>query len=330
MSHQGRISLWDLVGGGGPVTCVAADPVAGLFVPGSMCFSPDGRFLAGVGRECYLWPTARAAGAGTGPGRRPVWSGRTYNAQESLAFSPTGGLLAAAEMGDFRGDERVGVGGGATVFEPPPANASTDPAEPICRVSDHDRLVVQVAFVSHHPWLVTAGDDGTLLVWDLRRALAPEQSADRSDAQLWDDLAGDDAAAAYRAGGLLADRGQLLARSAAIPPVPPVVDFGPAVADLSSPNRGRRDAAHKRLESAGPAAADAVRRAWDRHPGGEAEARLADLVRMADGSPPAAAAGDDGVARRRRRLVQLLDWSDDPAARGAASRLRGGAAATRP
>ncbi len=187
-----------------------------------------------------------------------------------------------------------------------------------------------VRFAAGRPIAVTAEPNGTVLVWDLRAVLAatgPAPTKGRSDANLWADLADPDPATALRAGFILLDRGrlrQLAGVGAATAPTRATT--GPAwaelIADLSSTDRRTKEAAHKRLEAGGPAAAIEVRRALAAHPGGETEARLEAIARLqTDSDVPAiadaTATPTDGETNagdvRRRRVAQLLGWSQTTA-----------------
>jgi WD40 repeat protein len=199
-------------------------------------------------------------------------------------------------------------------------------------------MFASIRFPAGRPIAVSTEQTGTLLVWDLRAAIAatgPAPAVTESDASLWDDLAADDPAAALRAGFALLDRGHLRRFVGGATPVtakPAVAvmpttapDWSQLIADLSSPDRRKKEWAHRRLEEGGPAAAAAVRRALARHPGGETEARLADIARLQpDAAPPAAIPPEvapptaDGAVKRtevrRRRAGQLLAWSTPPSA----------------
>ncbi len=256
-----------------------------------VALSPDGRHVATVGG-----PTVRLYPAGSA---RPLWSTDAPRFAWTPTFDPTGRLLAVTVVPD---DPQAATAVVA-VYEA----ATGRPVLSLATSADVDLLA---RFVPHRPLAVTTDADGTALVWDLRAALGPAD-AGRSDDALWADLAADDPAVAYRAGFALADRGRLAARLAPAEP-----DETPRwrrlIADLSSPDPTTREAAHRQLERAGPAAADEVRRALAAHPGGEAEARLADLARLADASPAGLAEATTD-ALRRDRAAQVVDWTGGPA-----------------
>ncbi len=290
---------------------------AGPFVPSrglnSLCLSPDGRLLAAAGG-----PVTRLYSTAAGPAPQLLWTAPTAQTSREPTFDDAGRWLAIPAATT---DPRTN-GEDLTVYE-------SATGRPILTLPTGG-LDSRVRFVPHHPLYVTTEVDGTAVVRSVRAALTAAP-AGRSDDLLWADLAAPDPAVAYRAGFALDDRGQLVPRSrssAAAPVRGP--DWTATVGDLSSPDRTKREAAHKRLEAAGPDAGGAVRRALAAHPGGEAEARLTDLARLAGDAPVPPAAPATSADVRRERVAQLLDWSADPAAPAELARLAGRPATTRP
>jgi WD40 repeat protein len=287
-----------------------AGPVVAVRGVNALSLSPDGRFLAiGVNQEVDLYSTATtdAGPLWTVPAPTTTW-GPVFDASARwLAVpSPTADVLSN--------------GANLTAYETASGRLIVTLPTP--------GLDSKVRFVPRRPLYVTTERDGTALVRSLRGPLGSAELG-RSDDQLWADVAGDDPAVAYRAGFALDDRGQLVVRARSLAPGS---DWPVLISELSSPDRATREAAHKRLEDAGPAAGDAIRRALATHPGGETEARLADLARLA-GDPtaaPVAAASATDESLRRDRVIQLLDWSADAAAPAELARLGGGPATTRP
>jgi WD40 repeat protein len=75
------------------------------------------------------------------------------------------------------------------------------------RLRGHRGEVASLEFSPDGDFLVSGSDDTTALVWDVRACL-PEKAAGRAERlseSLWDDLAGDDAVAAFRAMQILAN-----------------------------------------------------------------------------------------------------------------------------
>ncbi len=169
---------------------------AGYYAHPRLAFSPDGRTLAagGQGAEAsiYVWEMV------SGRLRLTLKQDEDVTA---LAFSPDGKLLAAAnnlnisrrlrtqERGDSR-RPRVHLWDTAAEKELPP-------------LEGHQGSVASLSFSPDGKLLATGGNDTTVLLWDATRfqkarpaatQLRPEQIA-----SLWDALAGEDAAQAYRA-----------------------------------------------------------------------------------------------------------------------------------
>jgi WD40 repeat protein len=163
------------------------------------------------------------------------------------------------------------------------------------------------------------------LMWDLRTALKDDSQGHETDDALWAKLSASDAGIAYRAGLILDQRKGLATLARSLKPLPDDALFEKWVNDLSSDQKAVRESAHKHLEAAGSAAARAERRAADLHPGGEVEQRLADLLRLIDAAAPGPA--NNGIPSadelRTRRVLQILDWSEDPAATSVVSKLTG-------
>ena len=199
---------------------------------------------------------------------------------------------------------------------------------------------VMAAFVPSKPVLVTGDTAGTALSWDIRKLLFsgddPSVAKAKSDDQLWSAMSDPDPSVAYRAGFVLMDRQQLVARAIPLMPLSQV-DPGSTdqihllIAQLDSPVSADREKAHKVLEGKGAAAIAEVRIALGRHPGGELEERLTDIARVIGADDPttpvpsAAAATTMPVVSadllRTARVVQLLEWCDDPKAREQHDRL---------
>jgi RNA polymerase sigma factor (sigma-70 family) len=163
-------SLWDLEKG---------TKVRALGEKGAQVFSADGRVLVTAGKRLRVWETATggerlALGAWETPPPPPV-------------LSPDGRLLAAGGAADGA----VRLWDLATGKELAPLRGHAAPVRALAFTPDGDRLL-------------SASSDRTVLVWDARRLspALPRLDAALSDdelSQLWQALAGDDAAAAARA-----------------------------------------------------------------------------------------------------------------------------------
>jgi RNA polymerase sigma factor (sigma-70 family) len=209
-----------------------------------------------------------------------------------FAFSPDGRLLAAGSPYDTV----------AHLYE-------VASGREVRRFAGHRGAVVSVAFAPAGDLLVTGSHDATALVWDLR---AKPTGPDRTRAELWADLAGDDAAAAYRAIAQLAARpGDAVALMRQhLRTVAPLGAGAVAklVADLDSDNPAVRQAASRALAGYGRQTEPALRQALDRGQSLEARQRIQRLI---DGF-----AGDLSADElRERRAVMALEWAGAAEAR---------------
>src|SRR5262249_6681812 len=150
-----------------------------------LAFAPDGRLLAsGRGSTVCLWDAAT--------GRKVRQWLEPHGDVASLAFSRDGRTLAV--VGDKDGQARLW-------------EVATGKLR--LAVGGHAGAVKGVAFSPDGRLLATGGEDTTALLWDVRatallgQPAVAELSSRRLD-ELWADVAGADAVAAYRAVNLLA------------------------------------------------------------------------------------------------------------------------------
>jgi RNA polymerase sigma factor (sigma-70 family) len=161
-------SLWDLEKG---------SKVRALGENAAQVFSADGRVLVTAGKRLRVWETA------TGGERLSLGAWETP--PPAPALSPNGRLLAVGGAAD----------GAVRLWD----LASGKELAPL---RGHAATVRALAFTPDGDRLLSASTDRTVLVWDVRRLLRPLPGAARSDnelSELWEALAGDDAAAAARA-----------------------------------------------------------------------------------------------------------------------------------
>ncbi|HEX5272820.1 MAG TPA: hypothetical protein VFW33_20120, partial [Gemmataceae bacterium] len=139
-----------------------------------------------------------------------------------------------------------------------------------------------LAFSPDGTRIVTAGQDGTAIVWDLKHDEKPlakdlKLSAKELDA-LWDDLRGDDGRKAYTALRTLraapADSLPFLRDRLKPKPDPDAKKIAALIADLDNDEFDRREKATKDLEDLGRGAESAVRQALAGKPSSEARVRL--------------------------------------------------------
>ncbi len=150
-SWDGTVILWDVTTHRplGPPLVGHTDAVV------SVAFSPDGHMLASAGRDdtIVLWDVARAQPVGTRLSGHidSVWS---------IAFSPDGQMLASASCSTLdiyehciRGEVRLWDG------------ASGQPiGQPLV---GHDGVVWDLAFGPDGQTLVSGGDDGAIILWNV-------------------------------------------------------------------------------------------------------------------------------------------------------------------
>jgi WD40 repeat protein len=284
--------------------------------PWDSAFSPDGRaFVAwGLDRSAHVWDVSggrrlRRFPLGTGagairPDRRDVYA---------VALSPDGRLLA---YGSPDSENRhvalhdLATGGLVRAFDKLPDRVSALAFSPDGwtlawggkrdatlhlvelatgreRASFHGHRgpVLSLAFSADGRTLVSGSADTTALVWDLAGRLAAEGRGKLPAAELeacWADLAGEDAARAYRA------LRRLAAADEAVPylwkrlrPVP-VVDekrLARLIAELDSDEFAARERASAELGRLDGAAAPACRKALAGSPSAEARRRLERLLK---------------------------------------------------
>jgi WD40 repeat protein len=262
----------------------------------ALAFAPDGTLLASAGddKTVGLWNVS------TGTLRTRLLGHR--RGVTALAFSPDGRMLASGGI-----DRTVRLWEVATGKERR-------------RYEGHLGPVGKLAFSADGRRLASAGGDTSVLVWSVTGRRGPDVALDRRRLEaLWGDLAGADAARAWRAACTLA-----AAPGQALPWVQehlkPVSAedarrIARLVADLDSAEFAARQQAARELEKLGELAEPALRQALDGRPSAEvrrqAERLLANL-----GGPVQAP-----EVLRGLRSVEVLEYIGTAEARRQLERL---------
>jgi RNA polymerase sigma factor (sigma-70 family) len=223
------------------------------------------------------------------------------------AFSPDSRLLACQDR-DERQINLVEVATGKRVH----------------RLSGHEGPVRAVAFAADGRAVVTAGADAVALVWDLTGVagkvvrLSPRQREQR-----WAELAGEDAAQAYRAGwALLATPQGAAFVQKRLHPAATVAAEQVArwIRELDDDRFEVRSAATKALEELGGRAEAALRQALKANPALEPRRRMERLLKSIDNQVLSA------QQLRWLRTIAVLEGAGTPEARRLLAELAGGAA----
>ncbi len=293
---------------------------------GVLAFSPDGRLLAGFdsfrgGESVHLWEAA------TGKERVKL----RHKDVTALTFTPDGRTLACGDFGGITlwelasGKERGRIeihSNGKVLYAAPDgrwlarAEGRTIHLYDVRRIRlahtfrGHEGDVKGLAFTPDGKALVSASADTTLLVWDLagvtNRLAAPPSRLDAAALEAaWKELAGADAAAAYRAIDRLID-----APAVSVPflrerlrPVAPqdAARVARLLAELGSANFNERTRAAAELERLGELAETPLRRLLAAKPPLEVARRVEGLLARLDGPLT------DPERLRQVRAVEVLE-----------------------
>jgi WD40 repeat protein len=308
---EGRwVRLWD-VETGKPLERLSRELTTGFGMYGVFAFSPDGRILAYDTHvnEISLWDVS-------GGKSRPTKVERSLP-NGGLAISPDGKTLAVGVRGGIPGKWPM-----AGLWETATGRfrrSFQDAAAGAC---------VSMAFAQNGRLLVTGGDDGTALVWDVT-SLSAEGRARLGPlgaegwGLLWDDLVADeDGLRAYEAlCRLTADppMGLAVLRERLHPAPAPGRRLSRALEDLDSDDFEVREKASDELAEMGEAIRPALQRAAEKSPSAEVRQRAAFLLNRLGGRAFVA----EGL--RRSRAVEALERMGTPEARDLLKELAGGA-----
>jgi hypothetical protein len=272
--------------------------------PGSLVFSPDGRWLVSAATgdtPLQLWNVADGSLIRQ-LGQQDI--GRSWYASSPVAFSPQGKLLAAATRA-----------GEIVLWE-------LATGQPLERFRGHAKEITSLAFSPDGRRLLSASEDTTMLLWQLAGSAAAGTSGGHLGspyldaeqlARLWSELASADAVVAHRAMQQLAVAPAQAVElfRARLKPGPPLDrDQLPGLIDrLRSGDVTERFAAARRLKQFGRQAAPALLVALHAESSAAARREL-EAVLAAVGQYPVAA----GELRRARSL-RMLEQLEIPEAR---------------
>jgi RNA polymerase sigma factor (sigma-70 family) len=217
----------------------------------------------------------------------------------ALAFSPDSLLIAAAS--------KHGAVGVRDVFT----------GREVLRFEGHEQDVRNLGFGPDGRTLLSAGVDGQMFLWSLR----PKPGPAAPPAALWDALAADDVAAAYRAVWALSADPQAMARlREKLPPVPPPDPdrLAKLVADLDDSQFRVRAAAARELAGLGREAGPPLEEALRKGLSPEAGRRVQEVLDGLKRAPTPAEV-------RQLRAVRALELAATPAAREHLKALAAGA-----
>ncbi len=280
--------------------------------------SPDGRVLALCPKrswDCYVRPVEVLSGQSL-----PLLKGHDLPVS-ALAWSADGRFLAT-------GDSLKRSSGNPKQATPSVRLWDTGTGKELARFGDLRSEVTSLALSPDAAFLAAGLDDSTILVWDVRKALArpaaPKLDKEELEAR-WAELIGDDAARAYQAAGALA-----AAPTQAVPllrarlkPLA-VVEAGKIqqwIADLSSEQAAVRAAAVKALLAVTPQAERALRQALPLTKSPEAVRHIERLLGKH--------AANAGETLRTLRGVLVLERIGSPEARAVLKELAAGAPGAR-
>lgn len=225
----------------------------------------------------------------------------------ALAFLPNGRYLAVAYL---------------------PGNIDlwdTATQKRVCRLTGHRSRIYKLALSPDGKELVSASRDTTIIVWRIPDLARKKQKLSHKELkQLWSDLAGNDAARAYRAIGQLADASSsaaFLAKVIRQRKKPAAAKLARWIKGLNSDHFKTRQKAQHELEAVIDLVEADLRRALKKPDSLEAHLRITQLLGRLE--PPS------GKALQMLRAVEVLEWNGTPQARAALRHLAHGAGGLR-
>jgi hypothetical protein len=308
-----------------------------------LAFGPDGRTLASVesAGTLRLWDVKTGEERGRFTADGGAWPMAFAADGKTLATVPWQGTRV--RLWDLKGRERRAVDispgvGWNLAFSPDGRSlAAGGPGNALClwetatglerlRRAGHQGPINAVAFSPTGRTLATAGGDNRVLLWDVTGRLkdgrlAPTRPTTEELNDLGKQLAGRDAAKAYRAMWALAaapDKAVPFLAGQIRPAAPPRADAARVarlIAALDADEFTERESASRELEKLGAAAEGALKKALEASPSAEGARRLEALLKKigkGDALPEVMAG---------RRAVEVLEHIGTPAAREALERI---------
>jgi WD40 repeat protein len=185
------------------------------------------------------------------------------------------------------------------------------------RVDARDAPAGPLAFAPDGKRLVSSAPGGTLLVW----SLMPAKADAREPEKLWEELAGDDPAAAYRAGWGLAEAGPkavtlLEKRLQPAKKVDPDAPIRQLIKNLDADEFDVRENASKELKKIGKPAEPLLRKALGGNPSAEVRRRIEELLeagleaRPVKNLPPGILEGEPLRTVRAIRVLEQIGTAE--------------------
>jgi WD40 repeat protein len=263
-------------------------------VPAFLSFSSDGEWLVTSGpwdQPAQLW---HARSGRAGHQLKGQEEPRQWTEHRPSAISPDGCLVAVAAKGH-----------GVVLYE-------TATGKEVHRLQGHKQAVGALAFGPDGRTLLSADTGTAALLWDLAPVGKQAKPAPAELELLWKQLAGEDAAAAYRAQWRLvtasAGAVALLKQQLRTPEQPGLERIPQLLADLASETFKVREAASLALGKLGPLVEDDLRKALAAKPTLEVRKRLELLLAALQKVP----LSPEQI--QERRAIQVLEWLGTPGA----------------
>jgi WD40 repeat protein len=305
-----RVVLWDAATG----KKLHEIPVHLALSSAPLAFAPDGRTVAGLDtrrQRVLLWETAtgkerRGFWLDTPPGRAGWGSYYPEDVVSALAISPDGRLLALGlEHKVYVWDAVTGAEAG--------------------QFAGHEGKVTALAFAPDGKTLASAGDDTTVLLWDMaplsRRPVEGKNAAAALEA-LWAELGRDTAGDAMaRLVQAPSQAVTLLGNKLRPVPVPQGGRVAKLLGDLGSPRFPEREGAARELEGF----AELIEPDLRKH----LQGKLTEEVRRRVEQLLARLGPESAEQLRPVRAVEVLEHLGSPGARDVLERLTRGAAQAR-